>query len=151
MLDKYHGYPEHEISISMPIYKAAFRYPLVVLKKLPSDVTTVPGTMRLLALDGEDDLVVVQIPETIAVRLEKGPDSPDGNSRDIPVLLRRQNAGLVIRRMPITQHQKESLESLAKYYVNTGNSKQPISHTAVSVIEQAREIVCQNILQEALA
>jgi hypothetical protein len=151
ILEKYPGYHEHEISITMPIYKAAYRYPLVVLKKLAINDVTVPETISLLALDGEGDLVVVQIPEKLSVRLENGSNNADRNGRNVPVLLRRQYTGLVIRLMPITQHQKESLDTVTRYYTNTSSSKHPISLTAESVIEQAREIVCQNILQEALS
>jgi hypothetical protein len=150
-LEKLPGYPEHEIRISLPIYKAAYRYPLVVLTVLPADETTLPGTVRLLALDGELDLVVVRVPGKLSSGIGNKPDSADDSPREVAVLRPGERAGLDVNRLTVTRHQHQSLRTLVNFYAATGSSRQTVSRTAEAVIERAREMMNRSIPQETLS
>jgi hypothetical protein len=56
VLNRLPYYPERDIEVSMPIYKASYAYPLLLLKRLEPDEQTPAGMQRLLILDSDGDM-----------------------------------------------------------------------------------------------
>ncbi|MFH1646763.1 MAG: hypothetical protein ABID71_03590 [Chloroflexota bacterium] len=148
VLDRLPYYPEHDIEISMPIYKAEYSYPLIVLKGLPRDEQTPPNAGRILVLDADGDIAIVKVPSRLFRSLEKGLSGTEGKSRrPACALVSRQADGLAVSYMTVSQPQKKSLETLTRYFEETGGSKQPISITARAVIVRARESTAARAIQ----
>ena len=70
VLNRLPYYPEHDIEVSMPIYKAEYSYPLILLKRLAPDEQTPPDMQRLLVLDSDGDLAVIKVPTRLVRRIE---------------------------------------------------------------------------------
>ncbi|HJX12726.1 MAG TPA: hypothetical protein VJ377_04280 [Dehalococcoidales bacterium] len=140
VLDRLPYYPERDIEISMPIYKAEYSYPLIVLKGLPRDEQTPANLGRLLVLDADGDIAIVKVPSRLFRSLEKGLSGMEGKSRrPACALISQQADSLAVSYMTVSQPQKKSLETLTRYFEETGGGKQSISSTARAVIVRARE------------
>jgi hypothetical protein len=140
VLNRLPYYSEDDIEISMPIYKAEYSYPLVVLKNLPSSEATLHNTKRLLILDSDGDLAIIKVPLKFMNKVEKGLEEHNkknsGNSR---VIISQHPRGLVANYMVISQAQRKALDTLTRYFEETGYGKQPISSVARTVLARARD------------
>jgi hypothetical protein len=142
VLNRLPYYPEHDIEVSMPLYKAEYSYPLVVLKRLPPDEQTPPNTQRMLILDSDGDLAVIKVPTRLIRRIEiELADYHCKGSRTDSILISRGKDGLETQYLPLSLKQKKALDTLITYYEETGTGKQPISTAARTVIAKAKEKV----------
>lgn len=141
VLDRLPYYPEHDIEISMPIYKAEYSYPLIVLERLRRDEQTPRGTSRLLILDSDGDLAIIKVPVKLLRNMEKGLNGTTQKSRRPAccALISRQPDGPTVSYMTVSQPQKKALDTITRYFEETGGSKQPISTTVKAVIVRARD------------
>ncbi|OGO32473.1 MAG: hypothetical protein A2Z29_06625 [Chloroflexi bacterium RBG_16_56_11] len=130
-------FPERDIEITMPVYKADYRYPLIALKILPPDTQTLPGMARLLTLDGEGDLAVIGLTDRLARGVKSNIEGSNGDRPLVSVLTAEKATGNSLEHMQVTRHQQESLVSLVKHYEKTGHSRQPLSLAAQSVVTGA--------------
>jgi hypothetical protein len=140
VLDRLPYYSEHDIEISVPIYKAEYRYPLIVLKRLLSDEKTPQSFQRLLVLDSDGDLAAVKVSsrlmDSIAGAVKKRNQK---NGKDECVLISKYPEGLAVDHMVISQLQKKALDTITRYFEETGDEKQQISATARRVLTKARD------------
>jgi hypothetical protein len=135
-------YAEDDIEVSMPIYKAEHSYPLVVLKSLPPDEDTPDNMQRLLVLDSDGDLAVIKVPAKLMDSVEKGlKEHRRGNGGDVHIVISKQAEGLSINYMAVTKAQERALDTIARYYEETGSGKQPISAAATAVLTRARNSI----------
>lgn len=140
VLDRLPYYPEKGMELSMPIYKAEYTYPLVVLKQLPPDEHTSLNSRRILILDSDGDMAILEATSRLMRQIELDLTEYDiKNNRPACVLLSKSNGGLVSNYMTISRQQKKALDTLTKYFEATGNSQRPISTTARMVLVKARE------------
>jgi hypothetical protein len=142
VLDRLPYYPEHDIEISMPIYKAEYSYPLIVLKRLPPDEQTPPAMQRLLVLDSDGDLAIIKVPTMLVRRIEiELAERSDINRQLTTALILKGEDGPNLAMMPVNRLQKKGLDAMASYFEATGNNRQPVSLTVKKLINLARERV----------
>jgi hypothetical protein len=126
--------------VSVPIYKAAYSYPLIVLKILPPDEHTSPADLKLLVLDSDGDLAAIRVPAMLVNRAEKEiSESSVADRRNTCLLVSRRQEGLGVTYMPVSQPQKKALTTLAGYFEANGAGKQPMPVTVRTVLTRARE------------
>jgi hypothetical protein len=142
VLDRLPYYPEHDIEISMPIYKAEYSYPLIILKRLVPDEQTPPATQRLLVLDSDGDLAVIKVPTGLVRRIEIELAERSGIDRQLTTfLISSGDEGPALSLMSVNRLQKRGLDAIASHFEATGSNKQPVSVTVRKVLTLARERV----------
>jgi len=97
VLDRLPYYPPGEIEISVPIYKARYGYPLIVLKRLPPDEHTPRTDQKLLVLDSDGDLAAIRVPAKLVRRTEKE-TGRDLHARQPAAEKSPGNSGEILRR-----------------------------------------------------
>ena len=142
VLNRLPYYSEHNIEFSVPIYKAEYSYPLIVLKRFPSDVHTPRNVQRLVILDSDGDLAIIEVPFELMDKVEKGlKEHHLKNNRNVCAIILQRPDGLSIDYMAISQLQRKALDTITRYFGETGNGKQPISTAAKSVLIRAKSKV----------
>ena len=142
VLERLPYYQEHDMEISMPIYKAEYSYPLVVLKSLPPDARMPRNIQRLLILDSDGDMAVIKMPARFIREMEIELAEQSGKKRgNTCVLISQQPDGYTLSYMPVSRQQKKALDTLTKYFEETGSSKQPVSIAVKTVITRAKDRV----------
>ncbi len=140
VLNRLPYYSEHDIEISMPIYKAEYTYPLIVLKRLLPDEHTPHNVQRLLILDSDGDLAAVKVPSQLMDKVKneaKEPNKKKGINKC--VIISQYPEGLAIDYMVISQLQRKALDTITRYFEETGYGKQPISSVAKTVLARAKD------------
>ncbi|MFC1918826.1 hypothetical protein ACFLWW_02490 [Chloroflexota bacterium] len=133
-------YSEDNVEVSIPIYKAEHRYPLIVLKQLPPNEHIPPDMQRLLVLDSEGDLAIIKVPLGIMDRVKKDFDKwKKANNQDGCIIYSRHPKGFSTNYMAINELQREALNKIAKHFEETGHGEQPVSTTARAVLVRARD------------
>lgn len=147
VLDRLPYYPPGEIEISVPIYKAHYSYPLIILKRLPPDEHTSRTDQKLLVLDSDGDLAAIRVPAKMVRRTEKEiTDNGTRNRRSTCLLISRQPDGLTVTYMPVSPQQKKALEALAKYFDGADSQvKQPMPVAVRTVLTRAKDRVTTNL------
>jgi len=133
-------YPEDHLEVTMPIYKAQCRYPLIVLKRLTPDERTPPDMQRLLTLDNDGDLVIVRVRlETIDEAVRNLEEWERINNIGGCIICSRHQNGFVINHMEVNELQRKALDSIPKDFEEIGSMRQPISADAITVLSRAKQ------------
>jgi hypothetical protein len=134
-------YSERDIEFSMPIYKASHNYPLIVLNRLPSDKRSSSDAQRLLIMDSDGDLAVINAPsKLIGVserRIEEWTAKTDMHAC---ITIARGAKGLDINYIMISQQQKKALDTIARRFEETAIGEQPVTAAAKKVLARVRDI-----------
>ena len=142
VLERLPYYQEQDIEISMPIYKAEYSYPLIVLKRLPPDEHIPHNTQRLLILDSDGDMAVIKVPTKLVRKMEIELTEHSGKKRgNTCVLISQYPEGYALSYMSISRQQNKALDTLTRYFEETGSSKQPVSIAVRTVITRAKDRV----------
>lgn len=142
VLERLPYYQEQDIEISMPIYKAEYSYPLIVLKRLPPDEHIPHNTQTLLILDSDGDMAVIKVPTKLVRKMEIELTEHSGKKHgNTCVLISQYPEGYALSYMSISQQQKKALDTLTRYFEETGSSKQPVSIAVRTVITRAKDRV----------
>jgi hypothetical protein len=140
VLDRLPYYAEDDIEFSMPIYKAEYGYPLIVLKSLPTDGDTPGSLRRLLVLDSDGDLAVIKAPSRLMNRVARERRKcPEGDAAGECLVISRRPEGLAIDYMHVSRLQKRALDTLIRHFEENGQGRKPISAAAKTVLSRARE------------
>jgi len=135
-------YPEDGIDVAIPIYKAKYHYPLVILKRLPPNEQTRPNMQRLLILDSDGDLAIIGVPLEIIDEAEKNLEEWKRKNRsDGCVLYSRHSDRLIMSRMEINEFQRKALDIITRRFEETGRGERPISMDAQAVLAKAKSII----------
>jgi len=133
-------YPEDHLEITMPIYKAQCRYPLIILKRLTPDELTPSDMQRLLTLDNDGDLVIVRVRlETIDEAERNLEEWKRINNLGGCIICSRHQNGFAINHMEVSELQRKALDSIPKGFEETGFKQQPISADAITVLSRAKQ------------
>jgi len=140
VLERLPYYPEQDMEVSMPIYKAEYSYPLIPLKRLPPDETTSRNMHRFLILDSSGDLGIITVPLRLTrqMELELTHQGAKGRRYTTALILKHQE-DILIQYMSISQQQQKALNTITRYFEETGNGKRPISAAARTVLVRARD------------
>lgn len=140
VLNRLPYYSEQDIEFSVPIYKAAYSYPLIVLKQLSSADPALPNSQKLLILDSDGDLAVVTVPYQLMDTAEK--ETKEDNKKKIMnecMIISKHQEGLAMGYMAISQPQRKALDTITRYFEENRYGKQPISAAARTVLARAKD------------
>jgi hypothetical protein len=133
-------YSEDRIEAAIPIYKAQYRYPLIILKRLMPNEKITPEVQRLLALDGDGDLAIIRLPSEAVDEAERNLDiwRKINNSEGCLIYSRHQDS-YAIGHLEISALQRKALDLMAQHFEETGYGQQPIPTDAQAVLAKAKE------------
>ncbi|MFC2046897.1 hypothetical protein ACFLTK_01280 [Chloroflexota bacterium] len=141
VLNRLSGYPEDSIEVAIPIYKAAYRYPIVILKRLLPNEQTNPNMQRLLILDSDGDLAIIKVPLGIIDEAERAFEEwKKANNSDGCVIYSRYPDGFMMSHMEITGAQKKALDMIVQHFEETGHGEQPIPVDVQVILTRARAL-----------
>ena len=139
VLNRLPYYSERDIEFSLPIYKADYSYPLVILKRAPSNKNTLKSPQRLLILDNDGDLAIIKVPYKLVDNMEKGLTGQERKTkRSVCAIIAQHPKGMTFDYMPISQPQRKALDTITRCFEETGKGKQPISTAAKTVLSRAK-------------
>ena len=142
VLDRLPYYLESDIEFSMPIYKAEYSYPLIILKRLLPDEHTPHNVQRLLILDSDGDLAIIKVPSQLMNKVAKGfKEHNTKKGTNECLVISKYPEGLAIDYMAISQLQRKALDTITRYFEETGYGKQPVSAAVKTVLARARDKV----------
>jgi len=137
VLNRLPYYRERDMELSMPIFKAEHSYPLIILKFLPNK-NGGKSQRNLLVLDSDGDLAVIKVPTGLVSGVEKKlAENNTGKNRNFCAVIFRQPRGRTVDYMTINQAQKKALETITRYYEETGDGKQTVPAVIRTVISIA--------------
>ena len=140
VLNRLPYYPERDIEVSMPIYKASYAYPLLLLKRLEPDEQTPAGMQRLLILDSDGDMAITRVPTRLIRKVElELIEEERKNRHPVRVLITGRDEEQNVEYLPVNQEQHKALETLTRYYEQTGNSKERVSNAVQTVLAKAKD------------
>jgi len=139
VLNRLADYTEEGVEVSIPIYKAEHRYPLVILKRLPLNDQTPLNTQRLLILDNDGDLAIIRVPLATIDDAEKTFEEwKRANKSEGCIICLRHSDGFIMAQIEISKAQRKALGIITKHFEETGRGEQPISTDAQAVLTKAR-------------
>jgi hypothetical protein len=139
VLNRLPYYRERDIELSMPIYKAEQSYPLIVMKFLPNK-NGGQSQRNLLVLDSDGDLAVIKVPAGLINGAEKKLTAHnDPKTRNVYTVIYRQPRGRTVDFMTVNQSQRKALETITRYYEETGSGKQSVPVAVRTVISMAEK------------
>jgi len=139
VLDRLPYYRKQDVELSMPIYKANFAFPLIILKRIPRAKNTPPGQQRLLVLDSDGDLAVTVLPLAQIKNAERKLDNLQQKGKEGYLICQQEPEGISVDVMEISKLQKQALEAVAQYFQENSKTKQPLSSAVKKVLSKARE------------
>jgi len=126
------------MQVVAPLYKAKYRYPLIVLKHLMPDKDTPKNVRRLLTIDGEGDLVIIGIQGEM---IEKSEEILEEWKRvkdsDRCIIISKDQSGLGISYMEINELQRKALESVVQKFEEARYLQDSIASDVMTVISRA--------------
>jgi hypothetical protein len=142
VLNRLPYYSEQDIEFSVPIYKAAYSYPLIVLKQLSPAEPAPSNSQRLLILDSDGDLAIVTVPYQLINTSGKEikEDSKKKTVNECMIISKHQE-GLAMDYMAISQAQKRALDTITRYFEEDRYGRQAISASARAVLARARDLM----------
>jgi len=134
----YYRGPDTELSI--PIYKARLRFPLIILKKLTQAQDTPSGKQRCLILDSDGDIATITLPsDQVNTGNKKLVKMKKTDKRGYLICLDNLN-GMSVDIMEISELQKQALENLTQRFEKTAKGKLVLSATVKGLLHEALEI-----------
>ncbi|MFC1992935.1 hypothetical protein ACFLV3_03895 [Chloroflexota bacterium] len=134
-------YRKQDVEVSIPIYKAEYAYPLILLKRLPKGKSTLVGQQRLLVLDSDGDLAVTTLPSDSVTKAQRKLDNFRGKGKEGCLICLRKPEGVSVSVMEISKLQRNALETLTQYFDESGKSDRPLSAAIRIVISKAKETI----------
>jgi len=142
VLQRLADYPEGGIDVAIPIYKAEYHYPLIILKRLPQNEQTQPNEQRLLILDNDGDLAIIRVPLEIIDEAEKNLEEwKRENNSDGCILYSRHSGSLIMSHMELNEFQRIALDIITRHFEETGRGERPISRDAQAVLAKAKAVI----------
>ena len=146
VLNRLPYYPERGIELSMPIYKAEYSYPLIVLRRILPNRSTSRSPQRLLILDSDGDLAIIKVPYKLIENTEKGLTAQERkNQRNVCAVILKQPEGMSIDYIPVSQLQRKALDTITRYFEVNRTGKQPISAAVKAVLTRAKDKVSSTV------
>lgn len=142
VLKRLADYPEEGIDVAVPIYKAQYHYPLVILKRLASGEPATKDIQRVLILDNEGDLGIIRVPRDILDKAErKLRDWKKKTGKAGYLLYSRDAENLIMSYMEISEFQSKALNTIKRHFAETGRGERPISTAVQGILTKAKGII----------
>jgi len=135
-------YSEDNIEVSIPIFKAEYRYPLIMLERLPPGEHNSPKMQRLLIMDSDGDLAVIKVPLELIDDAEKSlAKVKKADDKGVRIICSQSPKGLALSYLTISQAQTKALDIITSHFERTGHGIQPVSVATQTVLARARDVV----------
>ena len=141
VLDRLSYYRKQDVEVSIPIYKAEYAFPLIILKLLLQAENTPAGKQSLLVLDSDGDLAVTTLPLERIKKAKRKLNNLRRKGKEGYLICLRKTEGDSVDVMEISELQRQALETVTQYFEETGKVKQPLSDAVKKVLNKARETV----------
>ena len=127
------------MQVVAPLYKAEYRYPLVILKHLAPDKNTPKNVRRFLTVDGEGDLVIIGIQREMIDKAEEILEQwKMVKNSDGCIIIYKDQDGLGISYMEISELQRNALESVVKKFEEARYLQDSIASDVITVVSRAK-------------
>lgn len=138
-LQKLTYFPGDYMQVVAPLYKAEYRYPLVILKHLIPDKDTPQNIRRLLTIDGEGDLVIIGIQQEMIDNAEEIlKEWKRANKSDGCIIIFQDQGGLSMSYMEINELQRNALESVVQKFEEARYSQDSMNSDVITVVSRAK-------------
>ena len=134
-------YSKQDVQLSIPIYKAEYTYPLIILKQLPQTKSTPQGQGRLLVLDSDGDLALTTFPLAQISIAKRKLDKLRGKGKEGYLICLSTPKGISVSVMEVNELQRQALETVTQYFEETGTGNRTLSDDVKKVLNKAREAV----------
>jgi len=142
LLKRLADYPEEGIDVAVPIYKAKYHYPLIILKQLQPNDQIQPDMHRLLILDSDGDLAIIQVPiEIVGEAVRKFRKWKSKSKSEGCLIYFREDDNLTVSYMEINSVQRRALNTITKYFEETGYGKRPVSLDVQTLLTKAKWLI----------
>jgi hypothetical protein len=131
----------NDVELSIPLYKAEYAFPLIILKKLAQENNVGPGEQSLLVLDSDGDCAAITLPEEQVNKAERRLDALHKNGKEGSLICLEKPEGISIDVMEISDVQRQALDIVTQYFEETGTARQPLSDAINNVLNKLKEIV----------
>jgi len=141
VLDRLSYYRKRDVEVSIPLYKAEYAFPLIILKSLSREKNTLPSQRRLLVLDSDGDIIVITLPLEIINKAKRKLNNLWKKEKEGYFVLIQKSEGGSVEVMEISELQKRALDTVTQYFDETGKGKWPPSDAVKEVLYKAKETV----------
>jgi len=141
VLDRLPYYRKQDVEISIPIYKAEYAFPLIILKQLPQAENAPSSQQRLLVLDSDGDLAVTALSVEQISKAKRKLNNLQRKGRDGCLICLRKPEGASVDVMEISGLQRQALEAITQYFEETGKGRQSLPEAVKIVLNKAIEMV----------
>jgi hypothetical protein len=91
-------------------------------------------------LDNDGDLGVIKIPAALVNKMERNlRELRKGKGSDFCTIISQDERGMAIDYISLSRQQRTALDTIMRYFEETGSGKQPISLAAKAVLSKARD------------
>jgi hypothetical protein len=139
VLERLPYYRDDDIEISVPIYKAEYVFPLIVLKELPEAENTPPGQKPALVLDSEGDIIITNFPAEQVSKAKRKLQSLEKEGIKGYLICLKKLGGVSFDILETTQLQRRALDTITRFFEETGKGRHPLSPTVRKVLTKVRE------------
>ncbi|MFC1914293.1 hypothetical protein ACFLXF_03370 [Chloroflexota bacterium] len=139
VLNRLSYYEKQDIEVSVPIYKADYSYPLIVLKQLPKSKNTMSDRQNTLILDSAGDIGIVDLPLGQFKKAERRLKNLNRKGKDSCLICLRKTGAISIDVLEISESQRQALDTLTQLFEETRQGQRPLSTAVRNVIYQAKE------------
>ncbi len=133
-------YREEDMEVSVPIYKAEYAFPLIILKLLPGIESTPPGQRPALVLDNDGDIVLTNLFLEPITRTKRKLTAMKKKGTTGHLVCLQSPEGISIEVIETSDAQNRALDTVIRYFEENGKGK-PLSATVKKVMHKAREKV----------
>ena len=140
VLNRLPYYKDNTSEVSIPIYKAEYAFPLIILKRLSQEENVTPGQQLLLILDSEGDLAAITLPEEKISEAEIKLSTLREKGIAGSLICLRKPEGTAVDVMEISDEQRQALESMTQHFNNKGTARPPFSDAVNKVLTKIKGI-----------
>jgi len=130
-----------DVELSIPLYKAEYAFPLIILKRLAQGQHETPGQQSLLILDSDGDVTAISLPVEQVNKAEIKLDALRKKGKEGLLIGLWKPDGTSIDVMEISDMQRQALETVTQGYEESGTARQPLSDAVNNVLNKVKEIV----------
>jgi len=130
-----------DVGLSVPLYKAEYAFPLIILKRLAQGQQGTPGRQPLLILDSDGDVAGISVPAEQFNRVQIKLDALRHKGKEGLLVSLQRPDGVSIDVMEISHVQKQALETVTACYEEIGATRLPLSDAVSDVLNKVKETI----------
>jgi hypothetical protein len=140
VLNRLPYYSKNDVEVSMPIYKAEYTFPLIILKRLADEKNLTSSQQLILILDSDGDLAAITLPTDQINKAERKLSALHEMGKEGSLVCLWKPEGVSIDVMEINQVQRQALDTITQHFDATGMIVRPHSDVVNRVLNQVKEI-----------